>query len=250
MRHLLIALIVAGVAIAAFFNTSSQKIVRFHQEPPSQILSWPLAENTNIAPDSAKTFLPEKIFLDIPFTPQAPTANWDELHNEACEEAAAIMAYTFFNNSNRYGKTLDPAFVENEIAKLTRWQKEHFGYNLDTTSSETAQIIEKFYGLKTKLLADFSEYDLKAELARGHVVLISENGRLLGNPFYKRPGPIHHMLVLKGYNQLGFITNDPGTKRGMNYPYLYQTIKDAAADWNHSAKTVDLQNKIAIDVWK
>ena len=29
--------------------------------------------------------IPDKFLLQVPFTPQAPTANWDEMHNEACE---------------------------------------------------------------------------------------------------------------------------------------------------------------------
>src|SRR3954467_10835183 len=36
--------------------------------------------------------LPRTLLLKVPFTPQAPTANWDELHNEACEEASSLMA--------------------------------------------------------------------------------------------------------------------------------------------------------------
>src|SRR5688572_5442442 len=41
--------------------------------------------------------LPKTLLLKVPFTPQAPTANWDELHNEACEEASSLMAAAYFN---------------------------------------------------------------------------------------------------------------------------------------------------------
>ena len=47
---------------------------------------------TTSTPPSSPTPTTDALNLPIPFTPQAPTGNWDELHNEACEEAGAIMA--------------------------------------------------------------------------------------------------------------------------------------------------------------
>src|SRR3990167_2317375 len=41
--------------------------------------------------------LTEEINLEIPFTPQAPYAIWDEIHNEACEEAALLMVHKFWH---------------------------------------------------------------------------------------------------------------------------------------------------------
>jgi hypothetical protein len=79
-------------------------------------------------------------------------------------------------------------------------------------------------------------------------VIFSANGQKLGNPNYKQPGPIHHMLLLRGYNESNFITNDSGTKKGLNYPYDYETLKTAAADWDHSKNTVDDTKKLAIIV--
>lgn len=184
--------------------------------------------------------------LPVPFTPQAPTSNWDQLHNEACEEAAAIMNAAYYNNNDN----LEPSFVEGEIGKLTRWQDQNFGYNLDTTSAETARMITEVYGLRAKLLDNFTADDIKKELAQNHLIIISENGRLLNNPYYKRPGPIHHMLVIKGYDADNFITNDSGTKNGRNYIYTFDTIHAAAADWDHQNNTVDSNKKIAIIVSK
>lgn len=195
------------------------------------------------------TALPAAIYWPVPFTPQAPTANWDELHNEACEEASAIMAHAYFSSSSE--TSLAPKFVEAEIGRLTAWQDGVFGYHLDTTSAETARMMEQVYGLKTKLLENFTEKEIKNALAAGKLVAISENGRLLGNPYYKRPGPIHHMLLLKGYEKdNSFITNDSGTKRGQNYPYNFETLYAAAGDWDHAAKTVDINKKTAIEIWR
>jgi hypothetical protein len=186
----------------------------------------------------------DKVFLKIPFTPQAPTANWDQLHNEACEEASAIMAYTYF--SGMKNEKLEPKFVEGEITKLTDWETKNFGYHLDTTSAETARMIETVYGLHTKLISNFTEDDIKKALAADQVVAISENGRQVGNPNYKSPGPVHHSLIIKGYDAKGFITNDSGTRNGLNYRYSFTTLNASAADWDHSTNNVDGSKKIAI----
>jgi hypothetical protein len=190
--------------------------------------------------------LPTSLLLPVPFTPQAPTANWDELHNEACEEAVAIMAHEYFSGNT--SATLQPSFVEKEISIITDWFTKRFGYYLDTTSNETAEMIRELYDLNTNLITNFSEDDIKEALAQNKLVLISFNGRLLGNPNYKSPGPIHHMLLIKGYNKEGYVTNDPGTRNGQSYTYDFDTLFNAAADWDHSIKNVDVNKKIAIIV--
>ncbi len=58
------------------------------------------------------------------------------------------------------------------------------------------------------------------------------------------------MLLIKGYTQNDLITNDSGTKRGLNYSYDFKTIYNAAADWDHEKKTVNSNNKVLITVWK
>jgi peptidase C39-like protein len=202
----------------------------------------------NAAAPAVGEALPKTVALKVPFTPQAPTANWDQLHNEACEEASALMAGAYFGGNT--DPTLTAEYAEREISKLVAWEEQNFGYHLDTTAAETAKMIEQVYGLKTRLVPDFNENDFKGELAQGHLVLVSTDGRLLGNPNYKRPGPPHHMLVVKGYNGGGIVTNDPGTKNGRNYTYDFGTINSAAGDWDHAKKAVDTAKKVAIIVWK
>ncbi|MCL5666208.1 MAG: C39 family peptidase [Patescibacteria group bacterium] len=226
-------------------------IPSFARQPrDNNLLPSESAENDNQTSSQANsnTSAPVYLNLQVPFTVQAPTGNWDELHNESCEEASAIMAEEYFSGNKK--PQLDPQFVESQIADLTKWEKDNYGHYLDTTATETAKMIERVYGLKAKLLNNFSETDLKNELAQNHLVIISENGQKLGNPYYKQPGPIHHMLVIRGFNGGYFITNDPGTKRGQSYLYSFNTIKSAAADWDQSKQTVDQNQKVAIAVWK
>ncbi len=39
------------------------------------------------------------------------------------------------------------------------------------------------------------------------------------------------MIVVIGYDDTSFITNDVGTKRGAQYHYPYSTLIDAIHDW-------------------
>ncbi len=55
------------------------------------------------------------------------------------------------------------------------------------------------------------------------------------------------MLVIKGYNKNGFITNDPGTRRGADFAYSYETLEKAISDW--TAETGLNQRKAMIIVY-
>lgn len=205
----------------------------------------PSKESQTPSEIKAEVTIPQSLALDVPFTPQAPTANWDELHNEACEEASAIMANAYFNGIS----SLPPAIVEKEIEKLTKWQQENFGYNLSINTQEVTEMINANYDLKTELVA-MNEATIKKALAENKLVLLPINGQMLGNPNFKQPGPIYHMLVITGYDEENFITNEPGTRKGLNYKYSYETLEAATGNWEPGPHEVDLKDKRIIIVSK
>ncbi len=233
-------------------------LIRRHYFTTETIEKFPSFQHvSNLNPNGPQTYndsvLPDHIQLAIPFTPQAPTANWDELHNEGCEEASAIMAAFYFSppeTEKNNEAALDPKIVESEISKLTDWQQQTFGYHLSINTEETSRMVEEVYGLETEIIKNFTADDIKKALAKGKLVLLPANGRLLKNPYYKQPGPIYHMLVIRGYNSAGFITNDPGTKRGKNYFYSYETLNSASGNWSRQANAVDQSQKQILLVWK
>lgn len=254
----ILGVIIVAAAIAYAYaqrDDSAPKDLSYDQTPagqnnsqtPAKTPPTPSDNTTPPTPDTS-TPIPNSFSLKVPFTPQAPTGNWDTLHNEACEEASAIMAHAYFSGDTR-AKIPAPE-VEKEISFLTDWLQERFGYYLNTDAAETAQMIEGAYNLKTRIIKNFTESQLKAEIAAGNVVILPANGRLLGNPNYKQPGPIYHMIVIRGYTSTKIITNDPGTRNGENYTYTFDTLQKAAADWDHSINTVDGSKKLIIVVSK
>lgn len=258
--HIVFFLLCAGLAVVAIIYINN----RFSpSDYVAQIKDQPHVESAKDTPTppggvtgtlSAPTPTPRSFSLKIPFTPQAPTANWDELHNEACEEASAIMAATYFgvidNGAYQNETNLPAEFVEKEITKITEWEENHFGYHLDINTKETAQMIAEVYGLNTKILTDFTEEDIKEEMYAGRVIIWPANGQMLGNPNFRNQGPPYHVVVLKGFKDSDFITNDPGTRKGLNYPYTYKTLYEANGDFDHATHKVDTSKKMVIVVWK
>ncbi len=188
--------------------------------------------------------LPERVVWLVTFTTQSPFAKWDQLHEEACEEASLIMLK--YHND---GKELTKQIAEKEIQQLVKYQLERYGDFYDTNIQATKEIGENFYHLNNlKIIQDFTIGDLKKELVQGNIILIPTAGRELHNPNFTPPGPLYHNLVIIGYDDTAikdsagrkvdgvFITNDPGTRRGKNYKYdqkvLYQAIHDFPGDVN------------------
>lgn len=171
---------------------------------------------------------PVELNLAIPFTSQAPHANWDLPYQEACEEASVLMAARFL-----LGRTIAGADdANNAIVELVNYNVEQLDQPIDTTAEQTAKIIESYYDLDATVLYNWTWNDVKLALAQGYPVILPAAGRELGNPNFTAPGPIYHMLVIKGYTESIVITNDPGTRKGADYQYSYDTLANANHDWN------------------
>jgi len=194
----------------------------------------------------SKTPVPSAaVNLEVPFTSQAPFGVWDHLHDEACEEASILMARSWAKSF-----ALNPAVVEAELKKMVEWQMKSFGFFESTTAEQTARMAREVYGLKVDLRPSPSLAEIKKEVSGGNLVIMGMAGRLLGNPHFRSPGPIYHMLVIKGYNDSGFFVNDPGTKYGANYYYSYDTIMEAAHDWAGSEETIYGSPAVALVISK
>jgi hypothetical protein len=174
--------------------------------------------------------LPASVNLNIPFQPQAPLTNWDLPYKEACEEAAAIMVNAFFSNSPLTAETMD-----SEILKLVEWEKKTLGHYEDTNAAEIARTLKEYFGRSdVEVLYEYSLDDIKKAVSNGYPVIMTLAGRELNNPYYRVPGPIYHAVVVKGYVEGKFITNDPDTSRGHDYLYDPQILINANHEWNAS----------------
>lgn len=171
------------------------------------------------------------VLLNVPFTPQAPFANWsDQRFEDGCEEASAIMAMAWVN-----GETMTPQYVNEEIINISDYEVKNYGGYQDTSAADTALRIFKGYFNygNAEAKSDVGISDIKVELEKGNLVIVPMNGQKLKNPFYNPPGPIEHMVVVVGYDETTkeFITNDPGTKHGEGYRYKEDIFEKAMQDY-------------------
>ncbi|OGY85413.1 MAG: hypothetical protein A3F54_01840 [Candidatus Kerfeldbacteria bacterium RIFCSPHIGHO2_12_FULL_48_17] len=179
-----------------------------------------------LSQDSAP--LPAEMNLKVPFTSQAPHANWDLPYQEACEEAAALMIHYFFTD-----QTFTSDSADEEINSLVDFQNEKYGFYKDTTAEETVRFIKDRWGYENVVVEAATVDAIKKSIADGVPVILPAAGRQLHNPYFSGEGPLYHMLVVKGYTKDGqFITNDPGTKRGEDFLYDEDVLLNAVHDWN------------------
>lgn len=193
--------------------------------------------------------LPAKVELAVPFLVQAPNANWDALHEEACEEASLLNVLYFLQNRTPANKDAG----EKEIQEVVAYE-EKYGYGVSITLEQLNQIAKDFYGRKIgKVKTNITIADIKRELAYGKPVIIGAAGKILPNPHFKNGGPNYHMLVIKGYDENGtvplnhcrridsescrqdvgvFITNDVGIWQGNSFLYTYEGLFRAIHDWD------------------
>ncbi|MBI5222354.1 MAG: C39 family peptidase [Candidatus Magasanikbacteria bacterium] len=180
--------------------------------------------------------LPPQYLLPVPFTSQAPEKNWDEPWQDACEEAAVLMLDAYYK-----GYDLSPLFAKDEILKMIEWEKER-GWGNSLEIERVKELAERFVSLNhiitpsphhVKIVENPTIDDIKKFVGGGNPVLALADGKVLPNPHFRNNGPVYHALIIRGYTETEFITNDPGTQFGKGFRYKYDDLLNAVHDWNN-----------------
>ena len=201
-------------------------------EPEAEPASDP--EPEPVPPPSTPPPLPAQLNLAVPFTSQAPYANWDALHEDTCEEASFYMVQEFYAGTPA-GK-IDPAVADPELQRLVHAEEE-LGLTPSISVAEAKDFLWKDSQTVAVIVDNPTVEDIKRLIAFGKPVVLPAAGRELGNPNFTGDGPLYHMLVIRGYTDTTFITNDPGTRLGENYEYDIDVIMEAMGDWINNDPT-------------
>jgi hypothetical protein len=221
-----LVLLAAGIFLYRFQNRPAPVSL-----PPAQTYdtaSNSAADNSETQKTSAA--LPAEVNLAVPFAMQAPHQNWSLPYQQFCEEASTLMAASYIN-----GQTVkDASDADQKLLGIKDFEDKRLGFYEDTNADETAIILREYFGIsKVDVVPDPAAIQIRIALSQGKIVIVPLAGRQLGNPFYRNPGPLYHMLVVKGYTKNGdFVTNDPGTRRGADYIYNPDVLLKAIHDWN------------------
>lgn len=178
--------------------------------------------------------LPSKINLDVPFTSQAPEKNWVDPWEDFCEEAAVLMMDAYYKKYN-----LSPLFAKDELVRIWEWEEKR-GWGKSVEIEKVAKIMSEYFEItkdsKIKRLPRVIENptikQIKEYLANGNPVLTVADGKILPNPYFRNGGPVYHALIIRGYTEDSFITNDPGSGWSKNYEYKYDVLLNSIHDWN------------------
>ena len=178
--------------------------------------------------------LPSYVLINnVPFTAQAPFANWEDIRQqEACEEASILMAAYW-----KLNKSLNKQIALDEILKIVAFEEENFGFHIHSDLEIAQEILRSYFNIENSTLEyDIDIQDIKKHLANDSVVIAPMNGKKLKNPHFLNGGPKNHMILIIGYddNKQVFITHDPGTRNGENYEYTYEVIQDSLYNYPNS----------------
>lgn len=233
-----------------FIDTESKNIPEiivdeqtFEKMPKAEKILTQLEAETLHA-ENTQEELPEKINLKVPFYPQAPDGNWSLPWKEACEESSVALAYHFVQD-----KELTKEQFKKEVLEMVELEKEILWKYIDTSMEETAQFLEEYYDYTDyKIIDNPTVEDIKYELSQWHPIVAPFAGKKLWNSFFTNGGPRYHVLVITGYDEKVFFTNDVWTSRGENFTYEQEVIMDSMHDLipNWQWDIVDWEKRILV----
>lgn len=166
--------------------------------------------------------------LAVPFTPQAPFADWRQPWQDACEESTIVMVDAYYR-----GTSLDKHRAKKDILQVFRIKEGVHGKSLDENAATMVDIINKFYPWEARAVENPSIDQIKQEIDAKRPVIALTYGRALYNPYFLRGGPDYHTVVISGYDdkKQDFITQEPGTRRGLDFRYSYDRLMSAIHDF-------------------
>lgn len=191
------------------------------------ISATPTIEESDDTDDVAT--IKDSVLLDVPFADQAPFKDWGDPYQEACEETSAIMAYQFVVGNTE--NDLSKKFIDQEILNMVSYQENNLGGHYDLDTAGTLDLFQQYYNYQDGQIVSINSIDdIKCILSEGNIIIAPTYGRELDNPHFTPPGPVYHMLLIKGYNDSHFITNDPGVWQGKNFNYTFDNLFKAICD--------------------
>lgn len=168
----------------------------------------------------------------VPFLVQAPFNGWRDYRlAQGCEEAAALMAIAWAKGQI----SISPTEGRKQIIAISNWEKKNYGYYVDTSIQDTGEKIIKGY-LKydqIEVKENISTDDIVAAINNGQIVLTAINGRKVKSPYYRSPGPLHHTVVVIGYDPKTetFTVHDPGSRYGANWKIKKDSLQSGLQNY-------------------
>ncbi len=198
---------------------------------------------STIAPEPTKILesgLPNYHLIKTSFVPQSPEKNWDQPWQDACEEAALLIAYYYYNQI-----TPDTLQIKEKLLDVINYEnKESWGTSINI--DKINQVANNFLNLSSEIIKDPTIDDIKRSLVNNRLILIPSAGKILfkENKYFNDGGPQYHALIVLGFDddKQKFIVHDVGTQHGAYFKYSYFLLMDSIHDFPASNKKEDILN--------
>jgi hypothetical protein len=166
--------------------------------------------------------------LDFPFTSQAPYANWGQPWQDACEETVIAMIDRFYAQGGEFTKEE----AKNSIQNIINIKEKYIGESLDENVDTIINLVNNYLSWEVKIAYNPTIYEIKKEIDNRRPVIMPVHGKYLYNKYFKNGGPDYHTIVISGYDDENeeFITQEPGTRWGLDFRYSYDIIENAMHD--------------------
>ena len=125
-----------------------------------------------------------------------------------------------------------PLQIEDILLDMIGWQEDNWDGHFNLSVDKVAEFADIYYDYEIEIVEDLDTDKIESYLDRGLPIIIPADGHILDQPYFTNDGPDYHMLVIKGYIDGNFITNDPGTWRGADFIYTYENMMASIADWD------------------
>lgn len=199
--------------------------------------------------------------LDIKFYSQFPTRDFWLPFDEFCEEASLLNWIYYFNDIKpSIEKYLYDLFLMKEIEDKIFWNNWYVSTSIEQTNLilqlfQNPEYVETYLNLESlqekeelidflvkksmeewkifwKILYNPSISDFEESINNWNPVIISVYWRGLNNIYFTPPWPIHHVILLKWYDENNFIFNEVWTVRWESYYYNKDLIMKNIYDYD------------------
>ena len=174
---------------------------------------------------TTKPIIKASLTLDVPYTVQAPYANW-VIHEESCEEAAVLMVHDYLEGIKYNGTVIDKETANSTMIAMKNWQVANYGKEPDLAINAIGQFAKDYYGYNYVYKENITAEDIKIAITEGYPVIVPVITHSLQNPNYG-VHPVYHVLLIKGYDASGVVTNDAGVSQGENRHYTWEILFSA-----------------------
>jgi hypothetical protein len=166
----------------------------------------------------------------VPYTPQAPFANWDAAHEHYCTAADLVMVDQFYHGDAR--DRIPPAEADAKMTSVIAWDRRQWPGVVTFSLTQVALAGKTLFGMQPTI-QPVSFEAVQRQVAAGHPVLVAlmthgAPGGAAIAPYYG-PADVHHVILITGYDAArGLVyANDPGFMQGQSYAYAWSSLLPA-----------------------